>query len=199
MKILSIIALVCFALNSNAQNLLSDEVLRDQKTYTSISLALANKDSVFKLDLSKKKLKEFPKEILALYNLQELHLDRNKIKNVPPQISKLTQLQVLSISKNKLESLPDEIGDLKYLKKLDLNRNLIETIPETIGGLAELEILEMWDNELSNIPDELAYLTNLQVLELRGILFSVDEQARIKDMVPSTAKVYFSPACNCKP
>ena len=186
----------CFPFMGNAQ--LNSQDLSETKVYTSMEEALQNKDSVYKLDLSKKKLKELPPELFTFYNLRELYLDKNKLKEISPHIGRLSKLEVLSVSKNKLTKLPDEIGDLTNLKRLDLNRNLIESLPETIGALRDLEVLEMWDNELSDIPDELAYLSNLQVLELRGILFSEDEQIRIKEMVPETATVYLSPSCNCK-
>jgi hypothetical protein len=55
----------------------------------------------------------------------------------------------------------------------------------------------MWDNEVSEIPDEIGSLSKLKVFELRGILFTEEEQTRVKNLLSNT-QVLFSPSCNCK-
>jgi Leucine-rich repeat (LRR) protein len=165
--------------------------------YHSISAATQNPEKVFKLNLSKRKLKTFPQEIFQFRNLRELDLSRNKFDSIPKELGSLKNLVRLNLSNNKLESVPDEIGNLTQLVYLGLNRNKIVELPTTIGILENLEVLELWDNELSKIPDEVANLKKLKVLELRGILFSDDEAARINSLLPD-AKVLMSPSCNCK-
>ncbi len=183
--------------SSNAQTLLDSLSLSQQKVYKSLSFALQNPDSVFKLDLSKKKLKEVPVDIFKLKHLQILNLSRNDIKELQPEINELVNLQEFNISNNSLKSLPASIGDLTNLKHLGLNRNLIEALPPEMGKLKNLEVLEMWDNELGEVPEEVKGMYSLRVWELRGILFSIEDQNRIHMLLPE-CKIYFSPACNCK-
>jgi len=165
--------------------------------YRSVSVAMQNPEKVFRLNLSKTKLKEIPADVFKLKNLRELDLSKNRLDSVPAAIGELTNLTSLNISGNNLELLPDELGKLANLTYLNLNRNKIVALPSTIGDLSNLEILELWDNELSGIPDQIGKLKKLKALELRGILFSEDEAARIDSLLPNT-KVFMSPTCNCK-
>lgn len=192
-----LIIIVCNMTVSLAQNLLEPEELMAAKTFFSLSEALAQPDSVIKLNLRGKKLKEFPVEIFSFSNLQVLNLSRNKIKEIPAEIIKLKNLQELDMSNNDITQLPTQIGQLKHLAKLKLNKNEITALPAEIGSLLNLEELEMWDNELDTIPDEIRNLMRLKVFELRGILFSDEQQRRIQDLLPQT-KIYFSPSCACK-
>jgi Leucine-rich repeat (LRR) protein len=186
------IAIILFAFKTKSQ------VLNDTNyIYHSLASALEKPDKVFRLNLSKKQLKEFPQEIFQFKNLQELDISKNKIKELPKEIGILTNLKRFNASFNKLEVLPSEIGYLKNLVYLGLNRNKIVELPTGIGDLQNLEVLEMWDNELYSIPDEISKLTKLKTLELRGILFSNEEGARIDSLLPNT-KVMMSPTCNCK-
>ena len=177
----------------NNQQLITDS----NYIYRSLSVALTNPDLVYRLNLSKRKLKVFPADILKLKNLVELDLSHNRIDSLPKEIGSLTNLQHLNISNNNLSQLPDEIGNLLALTYLGLNRNVIEALPATIGNLENLEVLELWDNELGAIPEEITKCKKLKVLELRGILFSDEEHARIDSLMPDV-RVYMSPSCNCK-
>jgi Leucine-rich repeat (LRR) protein len=170
----------------------------DELVYSNLQKALANADSVKYLRLSRKKLKEFPKEIFQFKNLVLLDLSRNKIKVVPLEIDQLKSLQILNLSRNKINLLPASIGNLDSIIHINLNQNLIEILPPEIGNLKNLEVLELWSNELSGIPEEIKQATKLTRLELRGILFNQDQQNHIYGLLPNT-KIYFSPACACKP
>lgn len=167
------------------------------RIYTSIEQALSNPDSVFRLDLSRKNLKIFPHQVFQLKNLYELNISRNRLKEIPAEIGKLTHLKILKASNNKLKSLPPEIGSLIQLTTLELNRNLIVTLPPQISQLVHLEKIELWDNEIDSLPDEIKNLKQLKVLELRGILFTDEDQKKIKTLLPD-ARIYFSPSCLCK-
>jgi len=165
--------------------------------YRSLGAALEHPEKVYRLNLSKDRLKVFPADILKFTNLRDLDLSRNKLDSLPVEIGTLVNLQRLNLSNNKLVRLPDEIGNLAALTYLGLNRNVIESLPSSIGNLENLEVLELWDNELETIPEEITKCKKLKVLELRGILFSDEEHARIDSLLPET-KVYLSPSCNCK-
>ncbi len=179
------------------QNLLDSVTLAQQPFYHTLNEALLHPDSVFKLDLSKKHLKELPTGLQQLPHLQVLRLSRNSLHEIPAWIDTLKNLQSLDISNNDLKELPPSIGNLSQLVFLGLNRNVIETLPHEIGQLSLLEVLEMWDNELQYVPDEMKNLHNLKVFELRGILFSDEAQQQINDLLPDT-DIYFSPSCQCK-
>src|SRR5438046_1177608 len=83
--------------------------------YRSLSVALANPEKVYKLNLSHHKLKIIPPDIFKLKNLRELDLSHNKIDSVPPEIGTLTALKRLNLSSNNIVQLPDEIGKLTAL------------------------------------------------------------------------------------
>ena len=154
--------------------------LSQQPIYKGMFTALANPDSVFRLDLSRKKLKELPSDLLKFKNLQELKIARNGLKELPVWIGDFKNLQVLDVSYNDLKELPVEIGKLAH----------------EIGSLKNLEVIELWDNEIGVLPEELKNCKSLRKLELRGILFSASEQKQINELLPET-EVYFSPSCNC--
>lgn len=199
MKLLLTLLLIAAShITLNAQNsggiIVNDTVI----TYRSLDEAMKNPERVFRLNLSRKKLDSFPDQILQFKNLIELDISRNRIESLPPGIGQLVHLKRLRIGSNNLVHLPSEIGNLKELILLEASRNQLEDLPETIGGLENLEILELWDNELNDLPDEISELKNLKKLELRGILFTEEQQRRIDDLVVKSAKIYMSPACNCK-
>lgn len=195
-KIIFVFLFGLFVQEVNAQNLLDSLTLSQQKVYKELNYALDHADSVFALDLSKKKLKFVPEEIKKLPNLQWLKLSKNNLKDIPSWVGDLVSLQYLDLSNNDLVELPTSIGKLENVYYLGLNQNLIENLPHEMGQMKNLQVLEMWDNELEAIPEEMKNLHNLQVLELRGILFSSDEQTQIEMLLPDT-KVLFSPSCNC--
>lgn len=178
------------------QMLLDSAALREQVVYKSMATALQSPDSVYKLDLSRKKLKALPEEIKNFRNLQILNISHNDLKELPAWIGDLTSLQSLDVSNNKLKEIPASIGRLTNLVYLGLNRNVIEGLPHEIGQCSNLVVLEMWDNEVDSLPEEIKNLHNLETLELRGILFSQDEQDQIHQLLPD-ATIYFSPSCNC--
>lgn len=197
LKFLSLLIFLIFCQSTIANGqLLDSSALSQQKTFYSLQDALVNPDSVFKLNLSKKKLKEVPKEVFVFKNLQVLNLSKNSFKEIPQQIGDLKNLQDFNASNNYLTAIPSQIGLLENMVHLNLNRNLIVSIPPEIGNLNNLEVLEMWDNELDTIPDEIKNLNNLRILELRGILFSDEDQRYIRKLVPN-CRVYFSPSCAC--
>lgn len=166
--------------------------------YTDLQQALQEPEKVYHLDLSKKKLEEFPMDILKLTNLRTLKLAKNKIKSVPEEIQQLTHLVELDVSNNKLKEFGKGICQLLTLERLILNQNYIESIPSEIKNLKNLVYLDMWDNELWFFPDELSELSStLKEFDLRNIQYNYTEQARIVSLLPKT-KIHMSPACNCK-
>ncbi len=197
LKFCLVCGFVFLTVSSFSQKVLLDSLTLDtMRAYTSIEEALKNPDLVIKLELRKKKLKEFPKEILQLKNLQYLDLSKNYIKEIPDEIYELRNLQYFSMSKNNLEMIPKQIGDLTELYYLNLNQNDIGGLPPQIGKLILLRNLDLWSNDITTFPDEMKNMKNLKLLDLRVILIPDNEQSRIQSLLPNTM-VYFSPYCKC--
>ncbi len=180
----------------NGQSLLDSLELVTYQEYTDLNAAIEDKEKVVKLNLRKKKLKEFPMEILEMPNLQYLDISRNKIKEFPDSIVKLKKLQFLLANKVGLERLPQNFGDLHNLKYLDLSQNEISTLPYSFGKLIFLEYADFWDNNLDDFPSTMKDLLSLKKLDLRNILISKTKQESLQLQLPRT-KIYFSPPCNC--
>ena len=124
-----------------------------------------NKD-IKELDLDKKQLTTFPREIGQLTHLIKLHLSNNKLTQVPREIGKLTQLINLNLSHNKLTQLPSEIGQLTQLIDLYLSYNKLTQLPREIGQLTHLIKLHLSNNKLTQLPTEIGNLTQLTYLTL---------------------------------
>ena len=191
-----IIVIIFLRFSANAQ-LLTPNQLEQQPIYTSVSEALKNPEKVYRLDLSKQKLLNIPKNVFSLYNLQELILAKNKLHEISQEIGNLTNLQVLNVSKNDITELPAAIGSLTNLAELIVNQNNIYKLPPEIGNLINLEFLDLWSNEIDVFPIEISKLKNtLKKLDLRVVLINEDKQKAIADLLPNT-NIYFSKSCNC--
>lgn len=166
------------------------------RVYSSLEEALVNPSLVFRLDLSKKKLKEFPQEVFMLINLNELRLDKNKITEIPSQITGLRHLQRLSISRNRIENFIPEVCRLTNLVILDLSDNYLGEIPDGIRRLQSLKELILWSNMIHYFPTELGQLEFLERLDLLHNEMNVHEQDRLKNLLPNTY-IHFSEPCNC--
>jgi len=127
--------------------LLSEVELLQVKTYTDLSEALVNPDSVYKLSLTKQDLDEFPLEILLFKNLQILNLSRNKIDSLPPEIGYLQNLQELNLMANRLNELPRTMGELQNLRSLYLSRNRLHMFPPEMRSLQGLKFMDITYND----------------------------------------------------
>ena len=183
---------------TNAQNQLLDSLTLDTLTaFTSITEALKHPEQVIKLELRKKRLKEFPPEIFQFPNLQYLDLSKNNISELPEEIGTLQNLQYFAISRNGLEELPHQIGNLINLYYLEANNNDLTSLPTEIGKLEKLRNLALWSNDVDKFPTEIRNLKNLTLFDLRVIMIPDAEQARVQSLLPHT-KIYFSPYCKCQ-
>lgn len=166
------------------------------RTYHGLERALAEPMQVYRLDLSKQKLKAVPEELRRMPNLNALDLGRNKLKELPPWFTDLANLQELTLSGNKLVDFPEVICGLRHLKRLDMSRNALTGLPACLGRLKELISLDLWSNDLATFPEELEGLEALRYVDLRVIQFSPKEMERITELWPR-AKIQFSAPCNC--
>lgn len=193
-----LLSMVLFFKGAVSQKILEPEELMRMPVFKSIDAAKAvPHDSVVRLSLRGKKLKQVPAEVYLFKNLQWLDLSRNRITELNDSIGMLSSLTELNLGYNKLKTLPASTGNLKHLSALKLHKNFITHLPKEMGNLRYLETLEMWDNEIDVFPEEMRECRLLRKLDLRGILMSDEKQHAIQALFPN-AKIYFSASCACK-
>lgn len=193
----SLIVLLPFAVSAQESALLDSMQLEEAYVYTDLQEALKFPEKVVRLELRKKKLKEFPKEIFQFKNLQWLDVGKNSLTQLPDSIYKLENLQYLNVSRNKLSSLPKEIGKMTNLVYINANNNDLSGLPPQIGNLERLRVLDLWSNDLSDFPESLSRLKELRVLDIRAITISQENINLLKKWLPH-ANVHFDIPCNCK-
>ena len=72
------------------------------------------KNNLTEIILSSREIRELPKEIGQLTNLQNFYVHNNKLTELPKEIGQLTNLQYFDVSNNQLigAAVPKEIGQL---------------------------------------------------------------------------------------
>ena len=139
------------------------------------------------IHLPNNQIKEVPKEIGRLINLQSLNLYNNQIKKVPKEIGQLINLQSLCLDNNQIKQVPKELGVLIHLQRLYLYNNQIKKLPKEIGQLINLHTLFLFNNQIKKLPKELGQLINLQELNLSG-----NQIKKVsKEIQQLTAKIYW--------
>jgi len=120
-----------------------------------------------KLDLSNQGLKELPKYVLTMTNLEELNLSGNNLTG----------------------ALPAEVRQLKNLKILDMSNNQMTGIPAEVGQLSNLLVLNLANNQFTGLPNELANLKKLQTLNLSGNAYSQQDLDVITQGLSKTVNI----------
>lgn len=163
--------------------------------YSLEEAAQTSVDSVFRLDLSKKKYHEIPVEIYRYKNLTELDLSQNKLTFLPDNFY-FPNLEILNLEKNDLDTFSTCICEITTLKQLYLGRNEIRYFPECIANLQNLVILDAWFNPIEDLPMALTSLKKLRSMDLRGITYSKDFQKKWNALLP-WVKIEFDLGCDC--
>jgi Leucine-rich repeat (LRR) protein len=168
-------------------------------SFTSLSDAVnADPLTVIKLDLTKKKLREFPQEVLKFKNLQQLNLSNNKLKSIPENISDLQHLTYLDISKNSITSLPQNIGKFNKLNSFKMSQNKISELPQSFFYLTSLEIIDFYSNPLSFEPTLFKKISkNIKFIDVRNTALNEEECKMLQKVLPD-AKIKFDKGCNCQ-
>ena len=153
---------------------------QEDRTFTSLEEALANRDRVYTLEITGENIDELPQSIGTLTNLRRLKitglvekkadgslfLRANKFTNLPSSFGNLINLESLDLSNGNLQELPDSFWDLQKLKKLDFGGNDFSEISTRISDLSNLENLSFRSNRLTNLPESIQKLKNLEWLHL---------------------------------
>lgn len=120
--------------------------------------------NMLELDLTDRKLKEFPRTLTKLTSLKKLVLNENPIESISASIKDLVNLEELHLEKCGLESLPAEIGMLPNLRVLNVAYNRKLVLPESINQLTSLRVLNISYNVGFGLPASLAGLKGLEEL-----------------------------------
>ncbi|XP_013984482.2 leucine-rich repeat and calponin homology domain-containing protein 2 isoform X1 [Salmo salar] len=139
---------------------LSGRKLRD---YPGLSYDLTDTTQA---DLSKNRLTEIPPEVCLFAPLESLNLYHNCIKCIPEAIINLQVLTYLNISRNLLSTLPKYLFNLP-LKVLVVSNNKLLSVPEEIGKAKELMELDISCNEIQVLPPQVGRLRSLRELNIR--------------------------------
>ncbi|CAM4540810.1 unnamed protein product [Leuciscus chuanchicus] len=117
-------------------------------------------------DLSKNRFCELPPEVCMFAPLESLNLYHNCIKVIPEAIINLQMLTYLNISRNQLSVLPKFLFILP-LKVLVVSNNKLLSIPEEIGKAKDLMELDISCNEIQVLPAHMGKLLALRELNVR--------------------------------
>ncbi|XP_074081443.1 leucine-rich repeat and calponin homology domain-containing protein 4 isoform X2 [Macrotis lagotis] len=117
-------------------------------------------------DLSRNRFPEVPEAACQLVSLEGLSLYHNCLRCLNPALGNLTALTYLNLSRNQLLSLPPYICQLP-LRVLIVSNNKLGALPPDIGTLGNLRQLDVSSNELQSLPLQLGNLHCLRDLNVR--------------------------------
>ncbi|CAN9509788.1 unnamed protein product [Ophioblennius macclurei] len=118
-------------------------------------------------DLSKNRLCELPEELCQFISLETLSLYHNGMRSLSPSLLNLQALTYLNLSRNLLSNLPSSVFQLPLLRVLVVSNNKLSSLPASIFSLTHLRQLDVSCNELQQLPAELGQLESLRDLNLR--------------------------------
>lgn len=133
-----------------------------QDKFTSLSEALLSPGKAKHLDLSGQDLKEIPKSITKLKNLEYLDISHNQLKEIPFFLTDLKKLAFLDCSHNQITDADIVPSQLKKLKGLNLNHNQLTKIT---ANFPNVENLYLENNQITKI-DLLHFCKNLKSINL---------------------------------
>jgi len=85
---------------------------------------------------------------------------------------------------------------MRSLVRIDLSDNDVDRIPDEIHRLLNLKELILWSNVIGYYPTSLLRMEQLILVDLLNNEMSVQEQERIKTLIPK-AELKLSTPCNC--
>ncbi|KAE8294789.1 Leucine-rich repeat and calponin-like proteiny domain-containing protein 3 Precursor [Larimichthys crocea] len=133
----------------------------------SLDRALDEASATGCLNLSGRKLKEFPRSAANhdLTDTTRADLSRNRLSELPPEVCLFVSLESLNLYQNCLRSLPDSLINLQALTYLNLSRNQLSVLPAVVCSLP-LKVLIACNNKLVSLPEELGQLRHLTELDV---------------------------------
>uniref|UniRef100_A0A3P8SQQ5 Leucine-rich repeats and calponin homology (CH) domain containing 4 n=1 Tax=Amphiprion percula TaxID=161767 RepID=A0A3P8SQQ5_AMPPE len=134
----------------------------------SVEKALEEAAASGALNLSNRKLKEFPSSArnYDLSDITHADLSKNRLCELPEELCQFISLETLSLYHNGMRSLSSNLGNLQALTYLNLSRNLLSSLPPSVFQLPLLRVLIVSNNKLSSLPASIYSLTHLRQLDV---------------------------------
>ncbi|XP_029381713.1 leucine-rich repeat and calponin homology domain-containing protein 4 isoform X2 [Echeneis naucrates] len=134
----------------------------------SVEKALEDAAASGALNLSNRKLKEFPRSArnYDLSDITHADLSKNRLCELPEELCQFISLETLSLYHNGMRSLSSSLGNLQALTYLNLSRNLLGSLPPSVFQLPLLRVLIVSNNKLSSLPAAIYSLTHLRQLDV---------------------------------
>ncbi|XP_068569798.1 leucine-rich repeat and calponin homology domain-containing protein 4 isoform X2 [Cebidichthys violaceus] len=134
----------------------------------SVEKALEEAAASGALNLSNRKLKEFPRSArnYDLSDITHADLSKNRLCELPEELCQFISLETLSLYHNGMRSLSSSLGNLQALTYLNLSRNLLSSLPLSVFQLPLLRVLIVSNNKLCSLPASIYSLTHLRQLDV---------------------------------
>ncbi|XP_030018017.1 leucine-rich repeat and calponin homology domain-containing protein 4 isoform X2 [Sphaeramia orbicularis] len=134
----------------------------------SVEKALEEAAASGALNLSNRKLKEFPRSAknYDLSDITHADLSKNRLCELPEELCQFISLETLSLYHNGMRSMSSSLGNLQALTYLNLSRNLLSSLPPSVFQLPLLRVLIVSNNKLSSLPTSIYSLTHLRQLDV---------------------------------
>uniref|UniRef100_A0AAQ4P6S1 Calponin-homology (CH) domain-containing protein n=1 Tax=Gasterosteus aculeatus aculeatus TaxID=481459 RepID=A0AAQ4P6S1_GASAC len=150
--------------------------------------ALDEASATGSLNLSSRKLKEFPRIAVHhdLTDTTRADLSRNRLSELPLDVCLFVSLESLNLYQNCVRSLPDSLLNLQALTYLNLSRNQLSVLPVVVCSLP-LKVLIACNNKLVSLPEEVGQLRQLTELdvscnEIRTLPCQVGQLEALRDL-----------------
>uniref|UniRef100_A0A8D3DE61 Calponin-homology (CH) domain-containing protein n=1 Tax=Scophthalmus maximus TaxID=52904 RepID=A0A8D3DE61_SCOMX len=117
-------------------------------------------------DLSRNRLADLPLDVCVFVSLESLNLYQNCVRSLPDSLLNLQALTYLNLSRNQLSVLPVVVCSLP-LKVLIACNNKLVSLPEEVGQLRHLTELDVSCNEIQTLPSQVGQLESLRDLNIR--------------------------------
>ncbi|XP_042367739.1 leucine-rich repeat and calponin homology domain-containing protein 4 isoform X2 [Plectropomus leopardus] len=134
----------------------------------SVEKALEDAAASGALNLSNRKLKEFPRSArnYDLSDITHADLSKNRLCELPEELCQFISLETLSLYHNGMRLLSSSLGNLQALTYLNLSRNLLSSLPPSVFQLPLLRVLIVSNNKLCLLPASIYSLTHLRQLDV---------------------------------
>uniref|UniRef100_H2V112 Leucine rich repeats and calponin homology domain containing 2 n=1 Tax=Takifugu rubripes TaxID=31033 RepID=H2V112_TAKRU len=117
------------------------------------------------LNLSGRKLREYPGLSYDLTDTTQADLSKNRFTEIPPEVCLFAPLESLNLYHNCIKCIPEAIINLQMLTYLDISRNLLSVLPKYLFNLP-LKVLLVSNNKLLSIPEEIGKAKDLMELDV---------------------------------
>uniref|UniRef100_A0AAR2IK71 Calponin-homology (CH) domain-containing protein n=1 Tax=Pygocentrus nattereri TaxID=42514 RepID=A0AAR2IK71_PYGNA len=141
--------------------------LHQQPLHTARSLERALEDAVCSgiLNISGRKLRDYPGLSYDLTDTTQADLSKNRFGEIPPEVCMFAPLESLNLYHNCIKMIPEAIVNLQMLTYLNISRNQLSVLPKFLFNLP-LRVLVVSNNKLVSVPDEIGKAKDLMELDI---------------------------------